>query len=143
MSLGLPRWMRRPGFRMGLVAGVAAAPVAFASVLLWDRFADHRPGQLDYNAELRVAGKTLTASGAAALELQDGYETIAIACRGLCDDLSIDDQDAIYGGYRVRVLDARGECLFCQWTKRESHGDILVSSIPAAGVSMKASLLAS
>ncbi len=106
------------GFRSGLIAGAVTMAAVGVRVTFFPPYGEAAdPASI---ASVRVDGRRISDLGGAKLVLRSGYDTITMSCRDLCDDLRVDDSEALYGGYSVRLLDEAGSCLFCRWTDRRS-----------------------
>lgn len=112
---GIPGLVRRIGFHIGFILGLAATLlwVAVASLLANSGGAGATPAASEYATVVRSSGAALTTQGAAELVLKDYAETLTQTCRGGCDDLEVGSSNAPYG-YQVQVLDARGKCIACE-----------------------------
>jgi hypothetical protein len=131
MTTGLGRI--RVNFLSGFLLGVGLLAVAWLALIVVG-YVDQSPRHA--MANVRVAGATLKHAGATALVLRDRYETLRQDCRDACDDLRVNDADALYG-YSVEVLNARGDCLFCNWTSEGLHDGRNVFSMAQRGVVMR------
>jgi hypothetical protein len=124
---------RLAGFRGGLLLG-ALGSVLWVLAMIVGNVTASPPSASDYRANVRVDGQALSATGAATLRLQDGYETITIVCRGGCDDLTVLDFDALYGGYKAEALGPDGARISSGWGPEARDGGMIVRSLAGGAI---------
>lgn len=120
-ALGTLHRFRFTPFRTGLIVGLfvaLAAPWTIGALL---KAMSPGLGPPPFNVQVRSSGADVSRHGGVKVAVEDARGKVVQSCNQVCDDFELDANGGD-NSYRVRVLNAAGECVACDEGRYVSGG---------------------